>query len=153
MEMPGAVWMVDHRSMRTHHPEALNAVLKREYAAGLDVCMLAEVFETLDDLDAHQEPVIGLFFEPPSIDARIANQAGVFSVLSNPKLAMDDWLQTSDVRTIKLVIPAALKWEIRDKLDHCAVNERVLFPGLDGLSQWLRRYYSPGARSSLQAKP
>ena len=153
MGKPGAVWMVDYRAMRAHQPKALTEVLMREYAAGLDVCMLAEVFNTLDDLDTYKNPPIALFFEPPSIDDRIANQAAVFSVLSDPRLAMDDWLAASAVRTIKLEIPAALKWEIRDKLDHCAVNERVLFPGLDGLSQWLRRYYSPGARSSQQAKP
>jgi hypothetical protein len=53
----------------------------------------------------------------------------------------------------QIVIPAALKWEIRDKLDQANIHERVLHGGLDGLSRWLARYYRPdrGRRANLRA--
>ena len=41
----------------------------------------------------------------------------------------------------RILIPAELKWEVRDRLDQPNISERVLFPALDGLSAWLRRYY------------
>jgi len=47
------------------------------------------------------------------------------------------------------VIPAKLKQEIRDKLDQANINERIPLPGLDGLSLWLTRYYSPTGAPQL----
>jgi hypothetical protein len=58
-------------------------------------------------------------------------------------MVLDNWLKSHPGIARQIIIPASLKWEIRDKLDQGNVNERVLFPGLDGLSHWLKRHYSP----------
>ena len=67
----------------------------------------------------------------------------VFALMSRPEASLDDWLARDADLGRKIVLPAELKWEVRDKLDQANVTERVLFPGLDGLSRWLARYYGP----------
>ena len=84
-----------------------------------------------------------VFFEPPSMDDRIVNQFAFFSVMSDSSAVLDGWLEKHPELWRKIVIPASLKWEIRDKLDQANVTERVLFPGLGGLSLYLKRQYSP----------
>jgi hypothetical protein len=105
--------------------------------------MLAETVATLQDLDQLDPEPFMVFFEPPALDARIVNQYALFSLMSSPTAQHDDWLWQHPDLCRKILIPAALKWEIRDKLDQANITERVLFPGLDGLSAWLKRQYSP----------
>ena len=87
-----------------------------------------------------------VFFEPPSIDGRIVNQYALFSLMSDPKRDFDDWLVkkeasgNNDLFTT-IIIPMELKWKIRNFLDQSNITERMLFPGLDGLTQWLSRHY------------
>jgi hypothetical protein len=63
--------------------------------------------------------------------------------MPNPEAILDQWLLDHPDLWYKIILPANLKWEIRDKLDQANITERVLFPGLDGLSRWQKRYYTP----------
>jgi hypothetical protein len=81
------------------------------------------------------------FLEPPSIDARLVHQQGLFSVLS-PDADLEALLLSHPGCARKIIVPSWLKREVRDKLDAIGVSERTLFPGLDGLCTWLRRYYT-----------
>jgi hypothetical protein len=85
-----------------------------------------------------------LFFELPSLDARIVNQGAIMSVMLGANLVLSDFLKDYPQIYRRIVIPKELKWQLRDKLGQDNVTERMLFPGLDGLSRWLNRYYGPG---------
>jgi hypothetical protein len=142
-DMDGVVWAVNY--VRTHEllPERLREQLEREGANVFTVEMLSESVNTLHELHGLSEKAVTIFFEPPSIDYRIVNQFAFFSLISDPETTMDSWLDTHYGIARKIIIPASLKWEVRDKLDQANITERVLFPGLDGLSKWLKRHYSP----------
>ena len=141
----GVVWCVDVRQVRDFLPTPLQSILADEHAFLFSVEMLPEV-KTLKDLDSFGIKYGGfaLFFEPPSLDARIVNQGAIMSVMPGARLCLNDFLQSYPQIYRRIVVPKELKWEVRDKLDQDNVTERMLFPGLDGLSNWLKRYYGPG---------
>ncbi|MFY0688880.1 MAG: FRG domain-containing protein [Cyclobacteriaceae bacterium] len=138
----GVIWAVDYKNVHAKLPNVLRTTNKREGSDIFTANMLGSAMNSLDDFDELKEVVV--FFEPPSIDARIVNQHALFSVMNNPEKTIDAWLlERKSINWFKIIIPASLKWEIRDKLDQANITERVLFPGLTGLCTWLKRQYSP----------
>lgn len=139
----GVIWAIDF--VRAHQllPETLRAALEQEGSDVFTVEMLQRSSGSLAEFERLTSEDFLLFFEPPSLDDRIVNQFALFSVMSSATGTLDQWLAAHTDLHRKIVIPKELKWEVRDKLDQANITERVLFPGLDGLSQWLRRYYSP----------
>jgi len=138
-----AIWEVNYVKAHELLPEKLISQLGKEGANVFTVEMLSEALKSLGELQSLSQDDFVMFFEPPSIDERIVNQFALFSVMSDSGLALDQWLRSHHYLFRKIIIPAELKWEIRDKLDQANITERVLFPGLDGLSRWLKRHYSP----------
>jgi hypothetical protein len=124
-------------------PERLRAILREEGADVFTAEMLSHAAATLPAFDRLAPEPFVAFFEPPSLDDRIVNQFALFSLPSSASIRLDHWLDTHEQIARKIIIPAAAIREIRDKLDQANITERVLFPGLDGLSRWLTRYYRP----------
>jgi FRG domain len=147
MDCDGVVWCANLFEVQQFlHPD-LRGLLK-DGVATFTAGDLSKQYENFQKFDASDEETdFVLFFEPPSLDQRIVNQVALFSFMSRPTAQLDDWLrgkaQGCPKIYRKITVSKDLKWEIRDKLDQLNLTERVLFPGLDGLSQWLKRWYTP----------
>jgi hypothetical protein len=140
----GVIWAVNFVKVHELLPRRLRTLLRRERSNSFAVETLGEAASNLAALEKLSHNEFALFFETPALDARIVNQYALFSLMSSPGTRLDEWLnkQGEDFAR-RIIIPADLKWETRDKLDQANITERVLFPGLDGLSRWLRRQYLP----------
>ena len=150
----GAIWMVNYKKAHQMLPPSLLGIVQEKNTWILTVDILDDMFldlAALDEKSSRYDDFV-IFFEPPSIDDRIYNQFAYFSLMSKPTIYMDEWLQDKPDLWKKIIIPASLKWEIRDKLDQNNINERTLFPGLDGLTKWLRRYYYPTGSAASDHK-
>ena len=54
---------------------------------------------------------------------------------------IEHFLDEHTKKTVRYVIKKEIRWQIRDMLDHQNISERIVYPGLDGLSKWLGRHY------------
>jgi hypothetical protein len=137
-----AIWCVDYRKTNELLPKPLRKVLEAEDVGIFTTELLNRVATTLAEFDSLSKNDFVAFFEPPSLDERIVNQFALFSLPSSATLSLRALLEGREASYRRIIIPAELKWEVRDKLDQANITERVLFPGLDGLSQWLKRYFT-----------
>lgn len=82
--------------------------------------------------------------EPPSLDARIAAQAAVFTICSDKWHSFDEFLRGNGLggALSRFVIGPRCVAQVRDQLDLVGVDERRLFPDLDGVAAAIRRYYA-----------
>ncbi len=141
-----AVWCVNFVDSNKTLSPSLRETMIDEGSQVFSTEMLDRAAADLNAFDALSSEPFLIFIEPPSLDQRIVNQFALFSIMSSPDEVLDDWLDGRPEEHKKVIIPARLHWEVRDKLDQANINERVLFPGLDGLCTWLKRHYSPGPR-------
>jgi hypothetical protein len=97
----------------------------------------------LFEWDSRRKPFVCML-EPPSLNPRIIAQVAAFTLSSEKAMPFDHFLMEHGLghTLTKFVIPAEEVEHIRDQLDLVGVDERRLFPDLDGLASMIRRYYS-----------
>ncbi|MBV8475472.1 MAG: FRG domain-containing protein [Acidobacteria bacterium] len=142
-EEDGLVLAVDTFKARDFLPPKVKRVISREATGVFSIEMLDQMAGSLAEFDKLDRSAFVAFLDPPALDARLVNQFAAFSVMNDAGAYLENWLARHPALCRRTIIPAALKWEIRDKLDQANVAERMLFPGLDGLCRWLTRYYTP----------
>ena len=136
-----AIWKIDINEINRTLPDRYISKLERERAYLFTVEMLDELVEDLDVYDNEMGKKSMVLIEPPSIDQRIINQYSYFSMIPSEMEDIEKFFCDETNDTVKYVIDKELKWRIRDMLDQMNINERITYPGLDGLTKWIKRHY------------
>lgn len=179
-DVDGLIWAVDYAAVHEHAPEEFRAVLDQadlnvfEASAiddvatsklkgmGVDFSVIRNGGTThilnytrlWDGLVAAYPEDFVVFYEAPSIDARIVNQSALFSATGDPETRIDEWFAGMTPGAVKrIVVPAERKAEFRDRLAQANVTAKTLFPGLDGVAAWLCEYFRPPTGASETAAP
>lgn len=135
------LWQIDIQEMNSLLPSIYKSKLASKNAYLFTVDMLQELVNDLDNYDNDMGENSMVLLEPPSIDQRIINQYSYFLIIPKMINNIEDFLNDKTSNTVKYIINKNLRWQIRDILDQMNINERIVYPGLDGISMWLKRHY------------
>ena len=135
------VWRIDMQEQISHLPEKYRLAVGREQTTLFSVDMLQDIASSLEQYDEDMGDHSMVIIEPPSTSARIVTQYSFFAVIPMGITDIERFLDERTERTVKYVIDRKLRWRVRDMLDALNMSERVLYPGLDGLSKWIARHY------------
>ena len=135
------VWRMDIRELHALLPEKYQQVMRDYQAEVFSVDMLGDAAQSLAQYDRDLGERGMVVLEPPSLSARIVNQYSFFSVIPMDMENVEEFLDRYTENTVKYVIDRRLRWRVRDMLDQLNMSERIVYPGLDGLSRWIARHY------------
>ena len=142
-DVNGAVWMMNAAQIHSLSCALMpNAVSDKEKLL-LTFPELKKFFGKNPSLDTIDEKLSNniILFAPPNISERILQQASVFS-LAGKAMHYHDLINEHDIITYKIIIPWSLKPKLRRILDQLNINEATLFPGIEGVAAFLKRYYT-----------
>jgi hypothetical protein len=113
---------------------ALYFAVAREYSC--DAAVYTFKLERFVTPSGHDDPlavtdVLGLAVA--HLSPRLSAQAGVFTIQPDPTEALD----VTDLR--RVIIRASARHELRQILFGYGINQKSLFPGLDGIAQYVKQ--------------
>ena len=135
------VWRIDVKELHRMLPPKYQEIMRRSQNTVFSLKMLQDSCQSPKEYDADMGGKAMLVVEPPSIEQRIINQYSFFTVVPLDIVNLVDFLNNYTENTVKYVIKKELRWRVRDLLDQLNISERIIYPGLDGVSSWLARHY------------
>lgn len=135
------VWRIDARELNEKLPDKYKAALSEKSTFVFSVSNLSRVVNSIEAYDIDMDKKALVTVEPPSIDQRIVNQYSFFTVVPTGIGKLEDYLDENTKNTVKYIIDRTVRWDLRDILDQLNMNERMIYPGLDGITKWLARHY------------
>ena len=135
------VWRIDMNELIAHLPEKYREAVGKQQTTLFSVEMLTKITDSLYQYDEDMGDRSMVIIEPPSTNDRIIMQYSFFSVIPMGMADIEDFLDRHTQNTVKYVIDKQLRWRVRDMLDSLNISERLLYPGLEGLSKWIARHY------------
>ena len=135
------VWRIDVHELHEMLPDKYKLVMEQSQTTVFSLKMLHDACDSLETYDEDMGKRAMLIVEPPSIEQRIVNQFSFFSIVPMGMDDVVDFLDKHTKNTVRYIIKKEIRWQVRDLLDQLNISERIVYPGLDGLSQWLERHY------------
>jgi hypothetical protein len=136
----GVVWCVRRLETNAFLDPSIKQTLEQIGTSLFSLEALSLAYPTLAEFD--QLPADSLiFFEPPFVSPRIAAQYAFFSVMPGVRTRLRSWLETHEDLCWKLIIPAGLKKELRERLMVMNISERTIYPDLEGTCRWIAAWY------------
>ena len=136
-----ALWKIDIEELNQLLPPKYRFALCQNRAHLFTIGMLEKLKIDLATYDKDMKDSSLLLLEPSSMDQRIINQYSFFLIIPSGISDVESFLNRKTNNSVKYTIHARLCWQIRDLLDQLNISERMIYPGLDGIAQWLKRRY------------
>jgi hypothetical protein len=141
------IWKLNWKRLHTHFELRPIAFLVQDLDRVLNQKGISSPWD-LFNAPGVGESAFACMMEPPALDARIVSQSATFTLCSDKQRAFDQILCAHGLQSAlhRFIIPADRVDLIRDQLDLCSMDERRLFPDLDGVAAEMKRYYSTSSR-------
>ena len=135
------VWSINVDELHEMLPDKYQDIMLKTKTTVFSLQMLQEACSSLEEYDEDMKGEAMVIVEPPSYEQRIVNQYSFFAIVPSDMTDVVRFLDEHTEKTVKYIIKKEFRWKLRDLLDQLNISERIVYPGLDGLSQWLARHY------------